>query len=202
MNERAKPNILLITTDQQRYDTLGHHAPRWLRTPHLDNLAREGITFDRAYTDNPLCVPTRVTIMSGRSVWRHRMLNNGITSDVLGHEGTMPALMRDAGYQTMAIGKMHFGPERARHGFDEIILPADYYREMRDRGLPLQPMRHGLGQNELYPGMATVPEALTLTAWLCDQAALFIRERRDPTRPFFLWLSFSKPHPPLDPPEP
>jgi arylsulfatase len=63
-------------------------------------------------------------------------------------------------------------------------------------------MRHGLGQNELYPGMSTVPEPLTLTSWLCEQAVLFLRERRDPLRPFFLWLSFSKPHPPLDPPEP
>jgi arylsulfatase len=50
--------------------------------------------------------------------------------------------------------------------------------------------------------MSTVPEALTLTSWLCEQAVLFLRERRDPLQPFFLWLSFSKPHPPLDPPEP
>jgi choline-sulfatase len=199
---QAQPNILLITTDQQRFDTIGPHAPDWLRTPHLDQIAREGITFDRTYADNPLCVPSRVAIMSGRSVWQHRMLNNGVTSDALGHEGTLPALMRQAGYQTVAIGKMHFGPERARHGFDEVVLPADYYREMRDRGAPVQPMRHGLGQNELYPGMATVPESMTLTAWLCDQAALYIGERRDPTRPFFMWLSLSKPHPPLDPPEP
>ena len=83
-----------------------------------------------------------------------------------------------------------------------LCCPADYYREMARCGVAVAPMRHGLGQNELYPGMSTVPESLTLTSWLCEQAVLFLRDRRDPTRPFFLWLSFSKPHPPLDPPEP
>ena len=64
---------------------------------------------------------------------------------------------------------MHFGPERVRHGFDEMVLPDDYYRQMRHSGNDFQPMRHGLGQNELYPGMATVPEALTLTSWIAEQ---------------------------------
>jgi arylsulfatase A-like enzyme len=106
------------------------------------------------------------------------------------------------GYQTAAIGKMHFTPQRARHGFQEMILPEDYYRQMARRGYDVQPMRHGLGQNELYPGMATVPESLTLTSWIAEQCVEYIRERRDPTTPFFIWCSFSKPHPPLDPPEP
>jgi arylsulfatase A-like enzyme len=50
------------------------------------------------------------------------MATNGTTSDVLGQRGTLPDLLHEAGYQTYAIGKMHFGPERARHGFDEIVL--------------------------------------------------------------------------------
>ncbi|NQT94315.1 MAG: sulfatase-like hydrolase/transferase, partial [Lentisphaerae bacterium] len=64
------------------------------------------------------------------------------------------------------------------------------------------PMRHGLGQNELYPSMATVPESQTLTSWIAEQCVEYILHRRDPDVPFFLWCSFSKPHPPLDPPEP
>ncbi|MYJ77097.1 MAG: sulfatase-like hydrolase/transferase, partial [Caldilineaceae bacterium SB0670_bin_27] len=115
---------------------------------------------------------------------------------------TLPTCMSNLGYQTAAIGKMHFTPQRARHGFQEMILPEDYYRHMARRGYDVQPMHHGLGQNELYPGMATVPEALTLTSWTAEQCVEYIRERRDPTLPFFLWCSFSKPHPPIDPPEP
>jgi choline-sulfatase len=198
----AQPNILLVTADQQRFDACGPAAPRWLRLPHTDHLRREGVTFTAAYSDCPLCVPARVSIMTGKQAWRHGALGNVQTSGVMGRQDTLPACLRALGYATAAIGKMHFGPERTRHGFDEMIIPADYYRWMQRSGNPLQPMRHGLGQNELYAAMATVPEALTLTSWTAEQCVEYIRERRDPTAPFFLWCSFSKPHPPLDPPEP
>lgn len=198
----TRPNIVLITTDQQRYDTCGPAAPGFMRTPHFDQLCREGVRFDRAYADCPICVPARTGMMTGQSVFRHGMNRNGRTSDAFGREGTMPALLGALGYQTCAIGKMHFWPERCRHGFQEMILPADYYRWLEKSGSLFQPMRHGLGQNEVYPSMATVPEALTLTSWTAEQAIVYLRERRDPTVPFFLWVSFSKPHPPFDPPEP
>ena len=197
-----QPNILLITTDQQRYDAAGDAAPAFLRTPHYDHLCREGVQFSSARADCPICVPARVSIMTGKTVFGHGMEGNGNTTEAMGREGTLPALLRECGYQTAAIGKMHFGPMRSRHGFEEMILPDDYYREMRRSGHPLEPMRHGLGQNELYPGMATVPESMTLTNWIAEQCVSYIRDRRDPNQPFFLWCSFSKPHPPLDPPEP
>ena len=199
----SQPNILLITTDQQRFDTVGPLAPSFMRTPHFDNLTREGITFSNAYADCPMCVPSRVSIMTGKTVFQHGMAYFGDTAQVIDRHTSLPAQMRDLGYQTAAIGKMHFGPpQRVRHGFEEMILPEDYYRWMQRSGHALQPMRHGLGQNELYPTMATVPENLTLTSWTAEQCVEYIRERRDPSVPFFLWCSFSKPHPPLDPPEP
>lgn len=198
----VQPNILLITTDQQRYDASGGAGPPFLRTPHYDRLRYEGIEFTRAYTDSPVCVPSRMGIMTGKQVFSHGMSGNGITSKILGREGTLPWYLRELGYQTIAIGKMHFGPERTRHGFDEMVLPDDYYRAMRHSGYDFQPMRHGLGQNELYPGMATVPEAQTLTSWIAEQCMNYIHFRRDPSVPFFLWCSFTKPHPPFDPPEP
>ncbi|HNT35428.1 MAG TPA: sulfatase-like hydrolase/transferase, partial [bacterium] len=199
---QEKPNILLITADQQRFDTAGSAGPSFMRTPHFDHLCNEGVCFTSAYADCPLCVPSRVTIMTGQSVFTHGMYGNGSSSKVLVREQTLPSYLRQLGYQTAAIGKMHFTPQRARHGFDEMILPEDYYREMIRSGCLSQPMHHGLGQNELYPAMATVPESQTLTSWTAEQCVQYIRERRDPTVPFFLWCSFSKPHPPLDPPEP
>jgi choline-sulfatase len=197
-----QPNILLITTDQQRFDTVRPFAPSFLRTPHLDFLQQEGVNFTHAYSDCPLCVPARCTILSGQYASTHGMLGNGQSSDALREVSTLPMVLNDAGYQTAAFGKMHFGPQRCRHGFQEMVLPDDYYRWMRTSGNAQQPMRHGMGQNELSPTMATVPESLTLTAWTAQQTAEYIRFRRDPTRPFFLWCSFAKPHPPLDPPEP
>lgn len=199
-NER--PNIVLITTDQQRFDTWGRFAPPFMRTPHLNHLAADGITFTRAYADCPVCVPARVAYMTGRSVFAHGMGTNAPTCDYFGAEDTLPAVLRGRGYQTYAIGKLHFHPQRIRHGFDGTITLDDYYRGMARSGSPLQPRRHGLGENEFYAGMATVPEAMTLTSWITEQAVEFLAERRDPTTPFFLWVSYSKPHPPLDPPEP
>jgi arylsulfatase A-like enzyme len=141
-------------------------------------------------------------MMTGKYVHNHGMSRNGSTSEVMGNAGTMPDLLRQAGYQTCGIGEMRFTPERALHGFDELRLPADYYKEMRLAGHGCQPARHGIGRNELYPAMATVPEGLTLTNWIANQCADYVRNKRDPTKPMFLWCSFSKPHPPLDPPEP
>jgi arylsulfatase len=203
-----QPNVILITTDQQRFDTTSPWAPPWLRTPHLDHLQREGVTFTRGYADCPVCVPSRTSIMTGCQGFTHGMTSNGTLPDgtlPIDRDRSLPTRMRRLGYQTIAVGKMHFMPQRARYGFEEMILPDDYYREMSRfswfSGVG-HPMQHGLGQNELYPGMATVPESYTLTAWIVDQCVEFIKRRRDPQQPFFMWCSFSKPHPPLDPPEP
>ena len=204
MNEMNpnRPNIVLITTDQQRFDTFGEYAPSFVRTPHLNHLANDGVVFERAFSDCPVCVPARAAYMTGQSVFRHSMGINAPTCDYFDEENTLPTLMRGLGYQTMAIGKMHFHPQRKRHGFDQTVTLDAYYRQMRESGNPLQPRRHGLGENTLFPTMATVPEALTLTSWITEKSVEFLTEERDPTSPFFLWVSYSKPHPPIDPPEP
>ncbi len=199
---KTRPNIVLITTDQQRYDSCGPAAPDFMRTPHFDHLSRLGVTFSRAYADCPLCVPSRVSVMTGKTVFGHGLGGNGDSSKVIQREQSLPSCLRELGYQTAAIGKMHFRPQRNRNGFDEMIIPEDYYTWMRHSGQAQQPMRHGLGQNELYPTLSTVPESLTLTNWIAEQALQYILFRRDPSVPFFLWVSFAKPHPPLDPPEP
>lgn len=197
-----QPHILLVTTDQQRYDATSVTGPSFLRTPHFHQLCDQGVHFSRAYADCPLCVPSRTTIMTGQPAYRHGLTYNGKTGEVIDRETSLPTRLSALGYQTAAIGKMHFEPQRLRHGFQEMILPDDYYREMASSGNELQPMRHGLGQNELTPGMATVPEGKTLTSWIAERCVDYIHYRRDPELPFFLWCSFSKPHPPLDPPEP
>lgn len=202
MAEEQRPNIVLITTDQQRFDTYGDDAPSFMYTPHMNWLADNGIRFTRAYASCPVCQAARTAYLTGQTSFTHGMGVNGPTGEYFGSENTLPTLLREAGYQTMAIGKLHLHPQRIRHGFDETITLDDYYRWMRGTGSLEQPRRHGLGENELCPGMATVPESMTLTSWITERAVEFITERRDPTMPYFLWVSYSKPHPPLDPPEP
>lgn len=105
MNKR--PNILLITTDQQRWDHLGLQGTPGIRTPHLDALARDGLHCNRAYTPSPLCVPCRVSLLTGQYPSSHHAYSIGMTVDPF-PTCTVPALLGAAGYHTKIIGKTHF----------------------------------------------------------------------------------------------
>lgn len=107
-----------------------------------------------------------------------------------------PALLTDAGYQTRAMGKMHFDPVRACYGFESMTLPIDYLRSCEKQGL--RPKTHGAMKCELVPALSTVDTRDSITTWIVDGSIDFL-ETRDPLRPFFLWTSFTKPHPPFDP---
>jgi arylsulfatase len=193
-----KPNILLITTDQQRFDTLSAVAGNdEIYTPHLDWLSDEGITFTRAYADSPICQPSRATIMTGKCGYTLGITGNSHFIQGMAHQKTLPGLLTQAGYQTRAQGKMHFEPMRKNYGFETMELPMDYYREMHRRGGAL-PKEHGVGENESVPVISTVSEQDSLTHWTVQRSIDFL-ETRDESRPFFMWTSFTKPHPPFDP---
>jgi len=102
-----QPNILLITSDQQHYDTLGVDNPR-IQTPALDRLAREGVLFDRAYCSNPVCSPSRSSIITGLyPAWHHCWtIGVKLPEDV----PTVGDMLHGAGYDTTLIGKAHFQP--------------------------------------------------------------------------------------------
>lgn len=194
----TKPNILLITTDQQRFDTINAAGNPLILTPNLNFLCDRGIRFTRAYSDCPLCMPARATILTGRTGYTNGLTNNVEGIDPIDRRTSVAGLLTDVGYQTRLVGKTHFPKFRANYGFEHVEPCDDYYRTMRrhpERGIP---MDHGLGQNNLEPGISTVSESNSLTHWIVDRSVEFL-ETRDPTRPFFLWTSFTKPHPPLDP---
>ena len=97
---------------------------------------------------------------------------------------------------------MHFYPERARFGFEDISLhPNDYVNFLEEQGYGGFYRGHGLGGNEVYPAISAVPERLTHTHWIVDEGIRFL-QRRDPECPFMLWMVFEAPHSPFDPPEP
>jgi arylsulfatase A-like enzyme len=168
-----------------------------MRTPHLDWLCDQGIRFTRAYTDCPVCVPSRYSIMTGRHAFRQQTDFNPWNPSGFDRTRTLPTLLGAAGYQTRAVGKMHFVPERDHLGFQHMEILPDYYREAARRGL--HPMDTGLGQNEMAPAISTVHENDSLTRWIAQRSVDFL-DSRDTSRPFFMWTSFAKPHPPFDPP--
>lgn len=103
-----QPNFLFIITDQQRADTLGANGSTLGATPYIDALARTGITFSRGYCNNPLCMPSRASIMTGRYPSSSGVRTNGVIAHP--DQPLLPQLLADAGYHTAAFGKIHYHP--------------------------------------------------------------------------------------------
>lgn len=189
-------NILLITTDEQRFDTISALGNPNIYTPHLNWLVDRGIAFTNAYADCPICMPSRATIMTGLSGSSLGLIRNNTSIVPLQNRPTLPGILTAGGYQTHAQGKMHFHPIRAHYGFEEMELPLDYFREKQKYGRTAS-KQSGVGENEIEPVLTTAKEEDTMTWWTVDRSIDFL-ETRDETRPFFLWTSFAKPHPPFE----
>lgn len=202
---KAKPNIIFICADQWRGDCLGFYKNQHpVMTPHLNQLAREGRNYPSAYADCPICMPQRLTMLTGRTGSSLGVISNfmsGPRPDIDEHT-TISAILGAAGYHTQAVGKMHFYPDRARWGFDNVVLhPNDYVNFLEENGYGGAYRGHGLGGNEVYPGVFPAPEKYYHTNWIVEESIRFL-DRRDPDRPFFLSVVFEAPHSPFDPPAP
>ncbi len=203
-----RPNILLITTDQQRGDALSLAGHPVLRTPNLDFIGASGTRFRRAYSEVPSCIPARHVLMSGQSPETVGMLGFYYRNESCPWqpEATLASSLHDAGYQTHLIGKLHLQPQRQRYGFDAMELAdglggeSDYTDWLRQRGVPrhLEPSALGMGSCSWLAKPHHLPEEHTYPAWVIDRALDFIK-KCDPTAPFFLNLSIFSPHPPLAP---
>lgn len=217
-----RPNILLIMTDQQRWDTLGAAGNALIHTPNLDRLAAEGVMFDMAITPSPVCAPARAALMSGYAPSRtHFTANNDYLED---QEDTLPHLLNQAGYLTQGLGKMHFPEKNGAHGrpweitygFQNLVLSEetrwsrqardlkhvafdDYDKFLLERGLWGWGTPPEIGYNEIKPVISALPEEYGVTAWLGNLTVAWLRQQ--PRQPFFLCTSFVKPHAPYDPPE-
>ena len=208
---RKRPNLLLITTDQQRGDCLGCAGHPVLETPYLDQLASQGARFTHAYTSVPACTPARSAILTGMDQWHHgRIAMAG--ADALEFPATLPGELARAGYHTQAVGKMHFSPQRRLYGFHHMVLDesgrqsgrfvSDYITWFEaHRAGPYGYRDHSIDWNSWMARPSHLPEHLHPTYWTAEEGVRFL-QRRDPTKPFFLWLSFARPHSPYDAPEP
>jgi arylsulfatase A-like enzyme len=204
-----RPNILLITTDQQRGDCLGCAGHPVLETPYLDDLAAQGCRFSRAYSAVPSCIPARAAILTGMNQWNHGRLAM-LGTDHLKYPATLPGELTKNGYQTRAVGKMHFHPQRAHYGFEHMVLDessrrqgkfvSDYHQWLESSGNNQSPYRdHSIAWNSWVALPSAQPEEAHPTAWTTAEGVHFLKNR-DNTRPFFLWLSYARPHAPYDAP--
>ena len=170
----SRPNILFIMADDHATAAASCYGSRINQTPRIDQLARSGMRFDRAYCTNAICGPSRAVILTGKHGHRNGVLDNSRIFD--GSQVTLPKLFSASGYQTALVGKWHLISEPT--GFDHwIVLP---------------------GQGHYYnPDVIEMGKRRRLEGYVTDlvtDLAIDWMEERDPDRPFFMMLHHKAPH--------
>ena len=177
-------NIIFILSDDHRWDWLGFmpEAPKFLETPNLDRLAKEGAHLRNAFVSTSLCSPSRASMLTGQYMHHHGVVDNqrpepaGIRF--------FPEYLRAAGYETAFLGKWHMGNDS-----DEVRKGFDYWAGFRGQGEYFDDTYNINGERRKIVGYST--DVLT------DLALGWMKERKD--KPFFLYLSFKAPHFPFEP---
>jgi len=211
--ERGKaPNILLILADD-----LGHGDVQCLnpqrgkiKTPHLDRLAAEGMTFTDAHSGSSVCTPTRYGLLTGRYAWRTRLqsgvLNGNAEPLIASDRLTVPALLKQHGYHTACIGKWHLGftvsdgSTGQAAGLGAVTLDGPTTRGF-DAYLGFQHARsmQAFFENDRVTARVEPVEMLPKLARL---AAGYVTQRARQGTPFFLYYALSSPHTPIVPSPP
>jgi len=213
-----RPNILWICTDQQRWDTISAHGNPYIRTPNLDRLASSGVSFRRAYCQNPVCTPSRASFMTGcypSTLHVHRNGNSHFPSEW--QPRLAPRLFRDAGYDCGLAGKLHLSSpfERVEPRFDDGYRIFEWSHHPKpEKGWPLSAhayqnwlRRQGADWNKLYRTrkvdgypdayQAGMPERLHEITWAAGLTREWIRGGL--RKPWFASMHIFAPHPPFDP---
>ena len=215
-----KPNVLLLMCDQFRGDCLSFLDHPDVKTPYLDTLASDGVTFKNAYTATPSCIPARACLLTGMSQEKNGRVGyeEGLTFD---YDHYLAGELTKNHYQTACIGKMHVHPPRLACGFETLKLHDGYIGHYRRANLPywmhqnvaddyMRYLKDKLGKdaavnaagsenNSWVTSVWPYADETHPTNWVANETINFL-ETRDRTRPFFIMASFVRPHPPFDAP--
>ncbi len=210
---RKRPNIILIMTDQQRYDTVGALGFPYMETPHIDRLVQEGTAFTRCYVNGATCVPSRASLFSGYHPHTTGVLANGDQ-----WQRTWVERLAQSGYRCVNLGKMHLQPFDAPAGFHErlpienkerrIKAVGKYYLDEWDKALAA----NGIGERPNYRAWPDFEDRLGAYEWPLpaamhsdnytgDMATWWLERAEQTEEPLFLQIGFPGPHPPYDPTE-
>ena len=218
-----QPNILFIMCDQFRFDCISALGNNIIRTPNLDRLVHRGISFTNAYSTNPVCIAARYTLMTGREPYHTGSYFNEIPSPMDGLAKNIEdrcgkyiaGTLGDLGYRTFGMGKFHVGESaRDKLGFDtkisveelftsDTIKDDDYAMFMKNEHPEYSHIEqlHGERSDMYYvPQTRPFPAELTGEAFTVGKGLDEIN--RDDGRPYFGYISFIGPHPPVTPPIP
>jgi arylsulfatase A-like enzyme len=177
--KKSKPNLLVILVDDLRYDEFGAGGHPYMKTPHIDRLAREGALFERAFHTTPICSPNRASIMTGQYASRHGVIDN-VARDAMSHRLPNYHLeLQQLGYETAHIGKWHMGNDgKPRPGYHRWVS-FDGHGRIQDPRLNVD------GEYAQHSGY--------ITDLLNGMAVQFIEQKR--AKPWSLFLAHKAVHP-------
>jgi len=170
-----RPNILFIMTDDHASHAISAYGSRVNETPNIDRLAKEGMLFRNCFVTNSICGPSRAVIMTGKYSHLNGFYRNGNRFD--GSQQNVAKLLQKAGYQTAVIGKWHLGTDPT--GFD-------YWNILPGQGAYYNPVLIENGQRKKHEGYVT--DIIT------DLTLDYLKEKRDPDKPFFVMYHHKAPH--------
>lgn len=201
-------NLLFITTDQQRRDFLPCYGANFMMTPHFDQLASGGMTFNNGYAVSPVCQPARAAFVSGQYPSVCRVTDN--FRWIRAGTPTIADHFNRAGWDTAAIGKMHFYPWDNPEGFRYRVsaedkrhyyLPDDWSKFLAKNGYRKEhPARFQEYLDSRGAYVNPLPEEMNVDTFIGDEAVKWIKSKKRGENPFFSWISFNSPHDPYDPP--
>lgn len=216
-----KPNVILIIADQWRGDCLGAAGHPDVKTPYFDTMCSHGIRFPHAVSATPTCIPARAALYTGMAQENHRRVGyrDGVRWD---YPNTLAGVFADNGYQCHCAGKLHVHPLRNSVGYHSVDLhdgylhyyrrpevpyydnqkiADDYHHWLRSElGIEADPTETGVECNSYLARPWVYPEKYHPTRWVTDRSIDFLR-KRDRDKPFFLTISYVRPHPPFDVPQ-
>ncbi len=204
-----RPNVIWITDDQHRYDCVGCNGNNVVETPHLDELADEGVRFTNCFTVSPVCASTRASLLTGRYPHIHGQLSNGFS--MASTEKWWSELLSASGYLTACIGKLHLEPWDDDHGFDyRYIVEGKDFVKGDDEYAKFCSEKYGYrrpkikyaerGLRMFNPMLSEVPYEDYIDKFIADRALGYLDDTKDDGRPLALHVSLLSPHHPLDPP--
>jgi len=204
------PNIIWITDDQHRYDSLACNGNEVVETPHLDALAAEGVRFTNCFSQSPVCAAQRACFLTGRYPHLHGELSNGFT--MAPGEVWWSETLREAGYHTACIGKLHLEPWDDPRGFEyryivegkDFLMGDDEYATFCKAKYGYGRPRAKYGERGLsmyHPMLSEVPYEDYIDTFIADEAVRYLDAVKDDPRPLAMHVSLLSPHHPLDPPK-
>lgn len=193
---RKRPNVVILITDDQGYGDLSIHGNPHLKTPHLDSIGRDGARFTQFHS-NPVCSPTRASLMTGRYYYRTGVVDTYIGRSMMApDEVTIAEVLRGAGYRTGLFGKWHLGDHYPMRPIDQ-----GFERAVNHFGGGIgQPSDPPGGESYFNPLMQVNGQPQRFNGYCTDvifaEAMKFIEDNRN--QPFFTYIAANAPHTPLE----